>query len=229
MRIGTLILLFYLFIVPTILISQINNISEKGYSNDYLIINGPVYYQSNILAQGSPFLYSEGFKKAVIFLCDRKFTKVPINYDLVDQVLVLLHNSKNNLKVPLKVNEVLIDSFRVDNGMFVSASSIGFDMSYPYLQVVNYGETQLFFSYKREFIKRFTQENKYGKISSVKREAFLKIGDDLLTIKSIQELSKYYKGDWKSLKRLIKENKIKLRSSSVDELRDFMNTYNLKN
>lgn len=207
--------------VPVKIISQ-----NTSFNPNSMLINGPVYYQSNILAKGSAYLFAE-FTSATVYSCDRIYNNVEINYELVDQQLIILHNTLgDSTRIPVMINQVLIDSFTVNGYKFINAVKLEVDMGFPYLMEINQGDIRLLLSFKKDLVKNYSQNNEYGKISSLKKYAFIMSDNGVFPIRSLRGLKDYYQDNWKSIRDIIRKKKLKLKSSSYEELTELMDFSN---
>ncbi len=209
------------------LIAQ-DGLAPRNELNSIWLINGNVYYESNPFAKGSPYLYND-FVKANIYTCNQTFADIFINYDILDQKLVVLHSSSDGKKIPIEISQIMVDSFKVNDYVFCNTLKSVFPMTNPYVLVLNHGEVRMAISYKKDFIKSFSQNNEYGLISERKQSIYLMEPDRVTEIRSLKSFRKVYQSNWKQIKQYIKDNKLKLRKSTNSELAGLMKYCNSLN
>lgn len=221
-----LLLLSIVFITSTAsLNSQVNNnssLTEKDPNYSEHLINGPVYYQSNPFSKGSPFLF-ENFISANIYTCSQDFENVDINYDILDQKLVILFLGKNNTKTPIETNPILIDSFNVAGFNFIANNGKYDGINSPFFIKINNLTVDILFTYRKDFIRSYSQENPYGFISDTKKRVFiLRTSNTTDEIRSFKFLKEYYPDKWKLIKRYIRKNSLIFRSVSVSQMTNLL-------
>ncbi len=196
------------------------------HNNSDLLINGPVYYQPNRLANGNPFLFSSAPKKGIIYTRGQSFKGVNINYDIADDNLLLLINQPNNIKLRIILSSILIDSFFVNNQLYISTAAENINSNYNYLMLINNNKYKMLVGYKKEMIKRFDKINPQGTYSSVKQTIFIASDDTLIQINSKKAFLKTIPDKRKEITSFLRKNKIHLLKATPYQLKLLMEYYN---
>ena len=202
-----------------------SNANEKKDLESIWLINGPVYYESNPFASGSPYLY-EDFVKGNIFTCNQNFYNIVINYDVVDQKFVILKMPDGKSKIPILISPVLIDSFSIGDNVFINTKKYSPELPNPYALIVNKGSTQMLITYRKGFIKNYSQNNEYGMISDLKQSLYIIKNNETIIISSFRSLKKLYPDNWQEIKSYLKSNNLKFKNARVDQLNELMNFCN---
>ncbi len=201
---------------------------QKTTAKSEILFNGPVYFQPYIFAVGSSWYFREPFQEVTIYKCKREFNHVKLNYNLVDQKLVVLYITDNNEHIPVELNTVLVDSFAVDNDMFVNSDLLSESLQFKYLLQINRHGVKLYAGFKKNFINRYSQNNQHGYISSLERTLFLFKNDTIIRLKSNKDLLKLLAHHKSDIREYLKRNKINIRKSDVTALKLLMEFINSK-
>jgi len=230
-RIGLLIFIYFQFLpllivgqssdVPNSIIPLINS-TQKIYGSNDLLINGKVYYQPNRMATGTPFLFSPKFERGTIFTRGQSFEVAGLNYNIADHEIILLNISANGAKLHIKLSNILIDSFLLNNYLFVNLEELNIPSNYPYMLATNKGSCYFLIGYDKEFINRYSENDPYGKFSSTKKSLFLVCDGTLVRINSKKTFLEYFPTIKKEISTFLKKYKIKLSKASPEQLKQLM-------
>lgn len=191
-----------------------------------LLVNGPLYFQANRQANGSPYLINEEFKQGTVFTDESEYHNSLLNYDISIQKLLLLITTSNDSRVIISLSDVLIDSFMFSGYFFVNPAKIGLVSNYKYLHKINNGKHTMYIGYRKDFINRFNNTNPYGKFSSPKRSVFVANNGRMNHIVNKKALLKLFPNISKELVVFIRKNKIKLKKTSPEQLAILMEFIN---
>ena len=207
---------------PNSQIKQIIDSTQKMYGSNDLLVNGQVYYQPNRMASGTPFLFSSKFEQGTIFTRGLAFDVAGLNYNIVDNELILLNIATNGTKLHIKLSNILIDSFLLNNYLFVNPKELNITSNYPFMLATNKGQLYFLIGYDKEFINRFSENDPYGKFSSTKKSLFIVTDNTLVRINSKKVLLKHFPSDRKEVSAFLKKHKIKILKASPIQLKHLM-------
>ena len=89
------------------------------YGSDPLLFNGRQYiYQIPPGSSGNPFLSGPEFQKGWITIADRQYQHLDLNYDIVNQVLLLKYIDKAGYTMVIEVSESWITRFCIGTSEF---------------------------------------------------------------------------------------------------------------
>jgi len=233
---GFLMLFIWIQILPGLTTAQSQNLevqvssiidsTQYIYGPNDLLINGHVYYQPNRMASGTPFLFSPEFYKGKVFTRGASFDVDGLNYNIVSQELIILNVTSEGFKLHIKLSNILVDSFLLNNYLFVVPSLLKISSNYPYMLVTNKGENYFLIGYNKEFINRFSQSNPYGKFSSTKKSLFMVYDGNLVSINSKKTFLEYFSSAKKEISTFLKKNKTKLSKATPEQLQQLMDFCN---
>lgn len=205
-------------------IDSVNKI--YGYSD--ILVNGPLYFQENRLAKGSPFYENDNFIDGTIYARGTEFSNVRINYNVSLQKLLMLITTSEGSNMSIVLSEDVIDSFIFSNDVFVVPMKLGLVASFPYLQKVNSGNYTMFLGLKKDFVNRYTERNPYGMYSKIKQTMFVEVDGEMIRISSKKSFLGLWPSQDKEIAVFMRKNKIKLNKASTDKLKILMNFINEK-
>lgn len=211
----------------TEIISLIDSVKNIYGSND-LLVNGAVYYRPNRLANGTPYLYSSEFIKSTVFTGGHTFQGVDLNYDIAGQQLILITSMPNGARLTISLSDVLIDSFLINDYMFINPQKLDISTNYPYMQVLNSDPYSMLIGYNKEFINRFDQKNPKGKYSNTQRSLFLASDNTLVSINSKKSFVNLFPSTRKAVLAYLRKNKVNLKKANPEQLKQLIEFYNLQ-
>jgi hypothetical protein len=115
---GFSIILFLLSHVPALAQPASPGI-DTIYGSDPLLFNGRQYiYQIPPGSGGNPFLYGPDFKNGWITISGRQYDHLDLNYDIVNQVLLLKYIDQAGYTMVIEVSESWLTCFGIGNSEF---------------------------------------------------------------------------------------------------------------
>lgn len=211
----------------TELISLIDSVKNIYGSTD-LLVNGSVYYRPNRLANGNPYLYSSEFIKSTVFTGGNSFQGVDLNYDIAGQQVILITSMPSGARLSIGLSDVLIDSFLLNDYLFINPEKLNLNSDYSYMQVINSGTYRMFIGYKKEFINRYNQKNPNGKYSITQRSLFLVSDSTMLNINSKKTFVNLFPSIKKDVLAYLRRNKVNLKKANPEQLKQLIEFYNLQ-
>ncbi len=203
--------------------------ANRVYGSSDMLVNGAVYFQQNRMALGSPFLYSPDFIPGNVYVGNQQFEQCNLSYDIVSQELILKTAMPNGTFMPIRLDPMLVDSFTLNNQIFVSAHLLSSQLKVPYVLAINEGSGRLVAVYSKQFINTYNATSPQGKFSSTKRVLYLVSEEGLVRIRSKKDLLKQFPDKKKWMTARWSGMNIKFKNISPDQLRwllDFKETNN---
>lgn len=200
--------------------------TQKIYGSSDLLVNGTVYYQPNRQALGNPFLFSSEFMESTVYTRGVTFEDVEVNYDIVNQKLILLNEIPNGSRLHISLSDILIDSFLLKDYLYINPKKLNLSSYYSYMMLINNDQYYLLIGYKKEFINRFSQSNPYGKFSDKKQTLFLVSNGIQQRINSKKAFLNTFPSARKSISTYLRKHKIKLLKATPEQLKQLMEFYN---
>jgi hypothetical protein len=118
LKTGLLIILLITALIPTAAQSASSGL-DTIYGSDPLLFNGRQYiYQIPPGSSGNPFLSGPEFQKGWITIADRQYQHLDLNYDIVNQVLLLKYIDQAGYTMVIEVSESWLTSFGIGTSEF---------------------------------------------------------------------------------------------------------------
>lgn len=115
---GFSILLLLIALIPASAQSSSEGI-DTIYGSDPLLFNGRQYiYQIPPGSSGNPFLSGPEFQKGWITIGDRQYPHLDLNYDIVNQVLLLKYIDQEGYTMVIEISESWLSRFGIGNSEF---------------------------------------------------------------------------------------------------------------
>lgn len=198
----------------------VKEMMDNYYISSDILVNGPYYYQHHQMANGFPFLKSKEFSIGEVYINGRKFNELQLNYDVTRQLLVLFINTSES-KLIISLSDKVVDSFYIDNRLFVNSKFV-IESSSHYFNQLNNGNYRMYLGYEKEFILRFDNEDPYGRYSKSQRKIFVLSDIDSYEITSKESFLNLFPVHRKEIKSYLKLNKLRFKKASYFELAKLM-------
>ncbi len=233
-----LLLLAIVFSIPENIHSQTDGFISKNrslldtivhiYGKSELLVNGPLYFQSNRMAKGSPFLETEDFSIGTVYIAGNLYSYKKINYDISLQKLLLLIKTEKDERLVVELSDVMIDSFLIKNKLFINPSKYNLSSDFPYLHLINHGTYGMLLGYSKDFINRYNENTPNGKFSKKKVSIFILYNDKLISVGSKKAFLALFPENKKDISVFLRKNKINLWKSTQEQLKHLMDYCNKK-
>lgn len=231
-----MIIIRFLVSIFTILLLVNNSYSQRAqdidnriidsilFTND-LLINGRYYFESNPNASGTSYFLSDDWQKGWLSLMGVKFENVEYKLDLIEDKLVLNNKKSNYNEIAIELNPVLVDSFKIEEHIFLSNKSLKLDRNFVEL-IYNSQQLELYKTHQKFFKKIYDSNTPYGQISEKISDKYLCMEDRLINVNKKRDLLETQpKAKRKKIKVFLNKNNIKYKRATNDELKQLMKFY----
>lgn len=215
-------------VFSTTLLSQNQNYSaklaalldstQKSYGSSDMLVNGAVYFPEHRQASGSPHLFSDDFIRGTVFTDGLTFNGCELSYNIVSQQLILLATMPNGARLPIQLDNTLVDSFLLYDYLFVNTNKLNIKINTPFALAIQQAQNQWVLSFTKQFINQYNQNTPYGKFSSSARNLYYSNQEKLVRIKSKKAFIKLFPEIKKELSQYISKKHVKIKSASPDQL-----------
>jgi len=189
---------------------------------DYNLLNGRLYEHPNS-GTSHPYLNTDRYRPGSLLLNGEAYDSVTINYDIVDQQVILqYHSSISGRNIEIALNTELIDHFKIDGLTFRK-------MPFPetgssFFQVVCSGDISCSLLWEKRLISSTTFGNTSYKYSKQSREIYLQREGRLYVIRSRSSFTDIFDEAYQEeIKGFLRREKIRFRNASDEKLGDLVN------
>ncbi len=203
------------------LISIIDS-SLEYYGLDDQIINGFVYPVPDSRIKGNPYKIDQ-WREACLFINKTKYVNRYIKYDITRDDIILKAKVDNGVERLIEMNKFQVDSFFVDNSLFINSRHLLDNPTNLFLEQVFQGKISLYKHYSKVFIREYSELAPYGRYSDLRTNIFLFDGDQLIKVNKKTSFLRFFEIEQqKEIKSFIRKNKIKLKNASNKEIISLM-------
>ena len=217
-------LFFYALVIP---------ISAQELSNDTAIYglnpilhNGEVYnYFPSAGVKGHQYFDQKNYAEGCISIRGTKYEKVLINYDILNQEVILKYTDPQGSNRLLTVSKAWLEEFNVSSEHFSLIDTPKGEKLI--VQTLNQGKIQLHNHWTKKLIAVISFVEEHYVFDKKNSSLFISYKNSLQEFKSTKDiLALLDEENQKKVKRYLKENKIKARTSSLDQLIGLLNYCN---
>ena len=230
--------------------SSRNNIIQHFdsiYGADNLLINGRIFMYPNSRAKGNPFFFGKDTKLCDLYIKNRKFSNLLVNYNIAEDKLIVLSQINNN-NIRIELSSHLIDSFFIShyvisNNFIQNPSTFSSDVSNTfnmakeliftkkfislkkngYFERIYEGNDRLLKKYLKTFSDKVSQEYPYGTFTDQKTILYLYRNGKTIDVSNKRKFLTAFILYKKEINKFLRENKIKYKNADNIELIKLMN------
>ncbi len=181
-----------------------------------LLAQGRLYQQRPNLAKGDPFLFTDSFTQAAIFIKDYCFNEIPVLIDLEkDQIIIKL--SIDGLQQNVLLSKNAFDSIQISNSTFLSINELPQNQLVKFPQLLYKGNLMLLCEYQKDFISTYNDLTPYGSYSKLLKKYYVIKNDEFITINNKKALLNLSQNP-QQLKAELKKRKFKLKKANNQQL-----------
>lgn len=191
--------------------------TDTFYGDNDLIHSGEIYRPEHAYAKGHPYFLTNAYFPVMATVKGNSFKNVTAKYNIETDQLILLSPDYTNSVRMIAIKQNGIDSFKIDNHLFVNISN--YDSSKTlrgYYELVYSGKKSFFIKYSKKFINTYNDLSPNGFYSVVKTSFFIYDGVRFINVRSKKEFLQLCNVNKIAVKKYIRANRIRfLKSSSV--------------
>jgi len=197
----------------------VDSISRLYGTND-LLVNGYPYAQPDPAIKGHPYLYENEWLDATLYVAGNAFDDQQVKYNIVDEVLVLKAGVAEGKHLLIETNRSLVDSFRMEEQVFVNSSFVLKDEDTPrYYQLLHGGEVYFVRAFSKNFLGTYGMLSPNGKYSSTEEEMYILEEGEIIRVNSRRSFLRYFPEEKrKRVRSYLREHSINYSRASFKEL-----------
>jgi hypothetical protein len=147
-------------------VKKIIDCAELYYGTNNLIINGRPYAPGHPKADGHPYFQTDEWKPGKIYINGNAYPAEGLKYNLYTLQLIIKYQRPNGTTQNVILSDLLVDSFRVEEYLFVNRKLIFPEEESPgYLENI-YDDQLSFFRSQKKVFGALTSSSPYGRFSS---------------------------------------------------------------
>ena len=194
---------------------------EEIYGTDPMLVTGPKHYDMSLLIKGTPYLFSDNWVEANIFIKGREFFNKKIKYNVVSDELILFYIGKNGVQNGLVLNPSAVDSFEMIERKFLNLSLI--EQNLPnasgFVEKIYNNDYSVIKTYKKYHLKQISQENPHGVYSSLKTFTYIIDNEGFHDISRKRDLLRHFKYCKRDIKNFLRDENIKYKKADNADLK----------
>jgi len=198
---------------------------DNLYGTNDLLVNGYPYRLPDDEIKGHPYLFGQEWRDATLYISGHAFENQQARYNIVEDILIIKARVEQGSKLLVRTNRMMIDSFKIEDQLFVNSSLIFEKDSEPgFYQVIYDGEVQFIRKYSKQFVSDYGGTSPHGKFSSPDEERYLLKGGELESVNSRWSFIRYFpKKKRKAIRGFLREHSLRYSRAGYDELVDLSN------
>ena len=166
----------------------------------------------------------ETFKKGSITINDTLHNNLLLNYDIYNQK-ILLKFIQNERMVIISLPKEKVNEFSIPNNRFIVLNKGAWD--YSIYELIGNGNYRILLGWSKEFELNDKSEAADYAFTKAKRTLYLYFGSEINEIKNKKDfLSFFNDSDAQSIKKFMKQNKIRIKHDSQEKLTTLVNYCN---
>ncbi len=224
LKTGLSIILLIIALIPTAAQSASSGI-DTIYGSDPLLFNGRQYiYQIPPGSSGNPFLYGPEFQKGWITIADRQYQHLDLNYDIVNQVLLLKYLDQAGYTIVIEVSESWLTSFGIGTSEFEFIRQNNQPFIYQVIQSEN---VKVWYHWQKELkLENVMTAATYAFIGPRKTSLLVIHGTEYEYKKNRDFVKAFDPAIQARISKYLKNNKIKVNKASDSSVRALVNFCN---
>ena len=178
---------------------QVSEFFDQIYGVDQRLVSGSFYYgpqRGSIM--GNAFFIDETWKKGSVSLDDITYENLDLKYDIIKNLVVLKFKSLNHSELQISLKNEEIDTFRMDNRIFVPLPVDSINNSNRFCELIVSGEINYFIQKRK--VLQLSNGGAYDFEYQEYIQQYIQIDDQLVPFKG-----------WHMIYRLLPEIKQDLR------------------
>lgn len=188
------------------------------------LVNGKIYVQENLLADGYPFFLTQDWLEGNVVVNGKKHTGLFLKYNLyTDELVMKAERKRGEGASVISLNNEFVESFNLENRHFVN--SINFKVKgiqTDFVELLYEGRFVFFVSYSKSFNNDYNTKTPFGNYGKTSTSYFMLREETLNYISSKNALYKHFEPVKKKIKKFMKKNKIKYAKATYEQLHSLM-------
>ncbi|RLD36128.1 MAG: hypothetical protein DRI74_09640 [Bacteroidetes bacterium] len=208
-------------------ISAQNIIDDKQvYGLNPLLYNGKVYsYFPGDQVKGHQYFKQKAFSEGCVSIRGTKYENILLNYDILNQEVILKYSDPQGSNRLLAVSKAWLEKFSISNEQFSLINTP--DGHKLIVQTLNQGKIQLHNHWTTRIIAEISFVAEHYTFEKKRNTLFISYENKLKKFNSTKDILNLFNDENKlKIKRYLKQNKLKTRRNSLNQLIGLINYCN---
>jgi hypothetical protein len=185
--------------------------------------SGEIYRPEHTNAKGNPYFLTNDYSPATVTVRGNTFENITAKYNIETDQLIILTPADSNSVTIIAIKQNWIDSFKIDNHLFVNISNYdSTKILKGYYELAYRGKKSFFIKYNKKFIDTYNDLSPSGFYSVVKKTFFIFDGIKFIYVKNKKMFLQLFSENKPVVKKYIRRNKIKFSGASTFQLNKLM-------
>ena len=200
------------------------NYADNYYGTDDRLINGEVYMRKYTGIKGSPYLFDEKWINGNLFIKGKVYKDKSININLETGQVILNAELKDGLFTKIVLNNTFLDSIDIAGRRFVNSEDyFPADSSSTYFEIIYETDFVYVVSYRKEFLREYTDSTPLGRYSGLKSERMIIIKGERINVNREKAFLNFFgQNNIKAIRAFIKKNRIKYKKADSYKLQKLL-------
>jgi hypothetical protein len=196
--------------------------ADRFFGLDQTLYNGKKYtYSPPPASKGHPFLTSRTYTSGTVTLKDHCYCNAFLNYDLLNQQLLLKYKDETGTLVIIEVSKAWLTKFTLGDQTF---EYLDIKNNPQFYQVLGDGKMKILYYWRKSLDVDLAIGSYYLLFSSPIRESFLLMNGQMQPFHSKQGLLRLLEPQKRDeVKRFMRKNKVRLNKATDKEITDLIN------
>ncbi len=189
---------------------------DRYYGSNDLLINGRPYIPTNTKATGHPYWGNGVFLPGTLFIKSQQFENVDLKLNLEKDKLILQQELTNGIPVKYIATTSLVDSFHIDNRIFVNTHSISNEIGEAgFIQQLYVGKKIGFYRKQiKYYLPNLSSIHPFGRYSDPDKKYYLTTEDGLFELNSKKAFLDFFGTQKKAVKQYMKQQSIQFKKAT---------------
>ena len=196
---------------------------EQQHGTNNLLVNGRPYLPTKPLANPHPYFQTKEWKPGFVYLNGNPYPAKQLKYNLSNAQLIIKHKRPNGTSQKVILSNLLIDSFRIGQHVFVNWSLILPEINQSgYLEEIFIDKLSFYRLQKKVFNVAHNKERPHGWFSLQKDVFYLLLDSRTFKITNKNQFLACFPNHHKQIKKYLKDHALRWRKMSKNQFSQFL-------
>ncbi|HKK58952.1 MAG TPA: hypothetical protein VJ937_05710 [Salinivirga sp.] len=195
------------------------NYVKEQYKTSDILVNGKELFPDDPRINNYPYLFTENWIAADIYIKGEVFYNELIRYNLYSDQLVLQFYQEQTLPKAIILDNQLVDSVDVNGHMLVSVFRLGFsDIDRSFVELIESGEMRYCIAYYKDYIRMYSTLDPYGKYSELKTNKYLFRNGKSFKANNRRQFLRAFPDSKREIRRFLRRNNMKYKNATTSQI-----------